>query len=130
MARRTPTRGERFAAAVRDEYELGTDEEELVTEAARTLDLIDRLEAVVAADGPMSKGSTGQVVVHPAVAEARQARVVLVRLLGSLGLALAEDPGLGRPTPAQQRGRVAASARWGRESTRARRAAGGSRASA
>jgi hypothetical protein len=85
------TRGAAFAAAVRDEFDLGTDKLELLFESERVLDQLDALHAVLDRDGLTVEGSAGQVVLHPAVSEARQARVVLVRLLGSLGLQLAED---------------------------------------
>jgi len=125
MARNTPpppSRGSAFAASVLADYDLGNDERELLTEAARTLDLLEELQVVLVRDGAMSKGSMGQPVVHPAVAEARQARIVLVRLLGSLGLALADDAtGAPMPTPAQLRGRASSASRWGKAATADRR---------
>lgn len=121
-----PTRGELFAAAVLEEYELGHDERELLVEACRCLDLLDELHATIEADGRFIPGSRGQVVLHPAVGEARQHRVVLLRILGSLGLALAEgEGGAALPTPTQLRGRAGAAARWSRASAgEARRRAG------
>lgn len=60
----------------------------------------------------MARGSTGQPVVHPAVAEMRQQRAVLGSLLGQL--ALPDEDGEAVRTPAKQRARKAARARWDR----------------
>lgn len=108
-----PPRGATFVAAVNDEFDLGTDEKELLVEVERVLDLLDALHAQVEIDGRFVPGSRGQITVHPAIAEARQSQIVLLRLLGSLGLALAEDEaGRPMPTPAQLRARAGASAKW------------------
>jgi hypothetical protein len=55
-------------------HELG-----LLLEACRTSDDLDNLAKVIAADGPMLDGKP-----HPALAEARQLRIVLSRLTASL----------------------------------------------
>ena len=107
-----PSRGAVFVAAVLEEYDLGADERELLVEVERVLDELDVLHAAIERDGRFVEGSRGQLVVHPAVAEARQGRVVLLRLLGTLGLALAEDDGAPMPTPAQLRARTGAAAKW------------------
>ena len=112
------TRGEAFAATVRSGYDLGPDELELLEEVRRCLDLLDDLQDVVRSEGSTTAGSAGQTVIHPAVVEGRQMRVVLLRLLGSLGLALADDEaGRPMPTPASLRARNASNARWARAAT-------------
>lgn len=124
MTARKPalTRGQTFVAAVTSDYEPGLDEAELLTEAQRVLDLLDALHGAVAAEGLTTTGSAGQVVLHPAVAEARQARIVLVRILGALGLDVADAEAVAPiPTPAQLRGRKAARTRWGKEAVKAAR---------
>lgn len=77
--------------------------------AARQADDLALLDAAVARDGAMSVGSKGQPVVHPALQEARQARITIGRLLGQLGL---PDETGARGTAASLRGRRAAQARW------------------
>ena len=92
------------------EYELELHEVPLLAQAARLADVIAALDAVVAADGPMSVGSAGQPVVHPAVAEARQTRIALARLLGQVGFPSESGPAM---TAAQRRATAAARTRWG-----------------
>ncbi len=86
----------------------------MLHELCRTLDVLDDLAAVVQRDGPMALGSTGQVVAHPAVQEARLQRLVLARLAAVLCLpdpdSQPERPG-GYQT-ASERGRHAAQRRW------------------
>ncbi|HKZ14403.1 MAG TPA: hypothetical protein VJL81_11205 [Solirubrobacterales bacterium] len=87
-------------------------------------DLVE-VEEAIEKHGVMTKGSTGQLVVNPAIAEARQQRAAVNRLIQSLpevdedtGKVLSEN---GR------RAQVAAQARWRKlaeEKRRAREAAG------
>jgi hypothetical protein len=69
-----------------DEYDLERHEELLLIEACRTVDLLDRLAATVAADGHMVDAK-----VHPAAVEMRQQRIALARLLAALRLPAGED---------------------------------------
>ncbi|MGD9754692.1 MAG: hypothetical protein AB7W59_27190 [Acidimicrobiia bacterium] len=80
----------------------------LLGEACRIADLVAVLDAQVAADGAMVKGSNGQPRAHPALAESRHQRASMQRLLGALTQAVDERP----LTAAQQRARRAAAARW------------------
>jgi phage terminase small subunit len=81
----------------------------ILTAACRQLDTIVSLERAIKRDGLMVTGSTGQRRLHPAVTEARQARLTFGRLLGDLHLPDAEE----RPmTSAQQRAQRAATSRW------------------
>jgi hypothetical protein len=76
---------DRIAAA----YDLDTAEPawlELLDVAQATERTIAELEALVASDGLVTTGSTGQVRVHPAVAELRHQRAAYARLLADLGL--------------------------------------------
>ena len=75
------TRGRKFWRDVVDEFDLTDAERHLLHEACRSLDRIDALEAVVTTEGQTVTGSTGQTVLHPAIAEARQQRLVLGRLV-------------------------------------------------
>lgn len=69
-----------------DGLEFADSELEVLAMAARQADTVADLEAVVATDGVMSTGSTGQATVHPAIAEARQGRGAVARLLASLAV--------------------------------------------
>lgn len=82
----TKASGRRLWRSVLGRYELEEHELALLREAVRCADLLDDLAAVVAKDGPMLLNSRGDVVAHPAVVEARQARVTLTRLVASLRL--------------------------------------------
>lgn len=87
-------------------------EEATLALAARQRDDLAKLETVIKRDGVMSVGSTGQPTCHPAVGEARQARLAIGRLLGALHLPDSDE----KPaTTASQRGQRAANARWTRE---------------
>ncbi len=85
----------------------------LLERAARCADELADLEAVVDSDGPTVPGSRGQPIVHPALSEARQLRLVQLRLLSPIEMA---DPaGDQTPTPASARARRAARQRWSHE---------------
>lgn len=101
---------------VLSEFELDAAELAVLGQAARTLTLIDQLDAEVDAAGPVDDEGRP----HRALAEVRQLRLTLGRLLGQLDL---EDDGVMSPT--QARARKAAAARWGhRDELERRRAAG------
>lgn len=87
-------------------------EAELLTLAAHQADDLDRLEAVIKKVGVEALGSAGQPVVHPAVAEARQARLAIGRLLGQLSLPDEEEE---PRTEASKRAQKAANVRWSRK---------------
>jgi hypothetical protein len=67
-------------------WELDARELHLLERACRCADELDDLEAAVDADGVVVKGSRGQASVHPALSEARQLRLVQLRLLGGIQL--------------------------------------------
>ena len=93
-----------------DDWQLDAREEHLLARACSCADDIAALEAAVTADGVTTTGSRGQVVVHPALSEIRQLRLVQLRLLGALELS---DPAATKSgTLASQRARRAAEARW------------------
>lgn len=111
---RAPTglgaRGRRFWRETVGEFDLSDAEREILAEACRTLDDLDRLAASIAADGAMTTGSQGQPVVNPALTEARGQRAILHRLLAALQLPDADDKPM--RAAASTRGRTAARARW------------------
>lgn len=91
-------------------WELSEREEAMLMLACRQADDLALLEAAIERDGAMTVGSKLQPVVNPAIAEARQARIAISRLLGSLQLF---EGGTKPQTTASQRGQHAARARWG-----------------
>lgn len=67
-------------------YGLRVDELRLLEEACRTVDVLARLVDALQ-DAPLTvAGSMGQMREHPLLAEARQQRIVLARLLAQLKL--------------------------------------------
>jgi len=99
---------ERILADVQDGWELDERELHLLESACHVRDQIDTLDGSVAEDGPLITGTRGAPTVHPGLQEARQLRLVELRLLRSLQLA---DPAA-NDTPATTRARKAANARW------------------
>lgn len=72
-------------------YELEEHELALLREMVRTVDALDRLAAIVAAEGDMAPGPGLTQRVHPAHVEARQLRIALSRLSASLRLPAGEE---------------------------------------
>jgi hypothetical protein len=92
---KSATRGERFAKAVRDDFDLGDPGSELLLdEIAAVVDTIDRLPT-------------------DAITERRQQRLLLSRLVGQLALPNPDDDTPGEP-PRSVHARKAAAARWGK----------------
>jgi len=97
--------------AVAEGWELDEKERHYLVRACRVADEIATLEAVVDRDGAIVAGSRGQPIVHPAVTEARQLRLVELRLLRQVNLG-GEDA---EETPARRRAQQAANTRWTRK---------------
>jgi hypothetical protein len=101
--------GSKLWRDVTGKYALRVDELRILEDACRLADVLAALEAA-AADAPLlSKGSMGQLVLHPLVAEQKTHRSALARLLAQLKLpddATAE----GAQEPNQHR--AAAQTRW------------------
>jgi hypothetical protein len=81
--RGTGREGRKLWLAVVEQFELDQHELALLREAVRTVDDLDALAAVVAAEGVTV---VGQQRVHPALVETRQLRIALARLLAALRL--------------------------------------------
>lgn len=77
--------------------------------SCRIEDELHELERVIDTDGLTTAGSRGQTTIHPALAEARQLRLVQQRLLGSIELC---DPAQGTKKLSSLRAGHAARARW------------------
>lgn len=92
-------------------YVLRPDELLILEHACREADLIDELAAAAKAAPKTVRGSKGQQVIHPLIAELRQHRTTLAMLLSKLKLPDdADSPALPRSVSA----RAAASTRWGK----------------
>jgi hypothetical protein len=109
---RSASAGARLRHAVLGEYELATAEVAILDLAAAQLDDIAALEKVLKRDGLIVTGSTGQPRLSAVVAELRQSRIALAKLLGELALPI-DDEAAGM-TPASRRAQHAARSRWGR----------------
>jgi len=68
------------------DFDLDGHELSLLADAARCQTAIDDLEATVEQDGRVIETRHGELKVHPALAGARQQRIVLTRILATLGL--------------------------------------------
>ncbi len=94
-------------AAVVDEYELDARELALLEKACGTADTVALLEKALATGSAVVTGPHGQILVNPVIAELRQQRLALARLLGAIDLGDVDET-----TPASRRARHAAQARW------------------
>lgn len=103
-----PTGGALWVS-ITSKYDLRADELRVLEEACREVDLIERLRVLLVDEPLMLKGSMGQPVVHPAVAELRQHRNVLASLLRSLKLP--DDNGEGAVNQQRQAGNASWAAR-------------------
>lgn len=84
----------------------------ILTQACRVADIVAELDEA-AHEAPLTvKGSMGQPVISPFIAEARAQRALLAQLLGRLGLPDNDDAGDFAKRSAA--GRTAAKARWQR----------------
>jgi hypothetical protein len=120
--------GKQLWDAVATKYVLMAAELEMLGQACRTADELDRLERAVRQLSELTvRGSTGQPKAHPLLEEVRRHRVLLERLTSALCLPN-EDEEIGR-TPGQKHGQKAINARWKDHVPNARlaelRAAGG-----
>jgi hypothetical protein len=108
-----PDPGALLIEAIRDGLppgiELDERESALLDLAARQARDVERAEADIATRGYLVEGSRGQEVINPSLAEVRQSRLALGKLLGALDL-----PESTRD--AVQGARRAAEARWSKAS--------------
>lgn len=82
--------GQKLWKATVEDTEWEQHELAVLEEACRTRDRIVQLDAAVSGDGVMLMSSQGNRV-HPAIAEARQQRLTLARLLVSLAIPPLEE---------------------------------------
>lgn len=101
--------GRAFWRRVQGSYELSPAEEVLLGRCCRTIDVLARLDAVLAEDDPVVTGSVGQLRAHPALAAAADQQRLLDQLIRALNLPLPDESEGRRRSPAA---REAAQARW------------------
>lgn len=108
--------GKRLWRDVHETYDLRPDEHAVLEEACRTRDLLYRMEKELAKGNMIASGSMGQPVAHPFLAEVRQHRITMQRLLITLGLpdAVGETGARGESTSRSASARALANARWRR----------------
>lgn len=85
----------------------------ILERAARTADTIAALEAEAATQPLTAKGSMGQEVISPLIAEARAQTSLLDKLLKSLGLPDSDEDTAAKAEQRQRQARKAAQTRWG-----------------
>lgn len=84
----------------------------ILERAARTADTIAALEAEASTQSLTAKGSMGQAVINPLVAEARAQTSLLDKLLKSLGLPDSDEDTAAKAEQRQRQARKAAQTRW------------------
>ena len=103
-------RGRAFWKEIAGRFTLRPDEERILEDACREIDIIDRLEEELRDADLTVRGSMGQTVASPLLQELRQHRMVLSRLLTSLKLPDTDAPAQSRSSSARE----AAISKWGR----------------
>ena len=100
--------GKALWKAITTKWDLDSRELAILAHAARTADLIDQLEVLLAAEGLTVIGSSGQPRLSPVPTELRQQRATLEKLLNALSLPVAE----GEAPRVSRRSELAARRRW------------------
>jgi hypothetical protein len=107
------TKSRKVWKGITESYELRADELQILEDACREIDLCEQMEAKLALDAELVvTGSMGQPVAHPMVAELRQHRSTVQRLLSSLRLPADEEAAAAQSRSASARD--LAKARWRR----------------
>ena len=101
--------GRRFWRAITTRYELSPGEVELLRQACRTVDLIERLDIELLDEPLMVRGSTGQPKSHPLLASVAAQRSTLGGLMRDLSLPMPDELVGRRRSPAAT---AAAQQRW------------------
>ena len=104
--------GKRYWREMVEQYEFDVEKLALLRQAARTVDLLERLQEQIDADPTLiARGSQGQPVSSPAVGAIKEHRALLVTITKALELP-SEDTTEGRMTRSES-ARYAANVRWG-----------------
>ncbi len=95
-------------------YVLRPDELRVLEDACKLRDRVHHLEEQMAGRSLTVRGSTGQPVINPILAEDRQCREAFARLMKQLGLPDATGDMASGNTPRSTAARTAAQSRWGK----------------
>jgi hypothetical protein len=107
--------GRRLWRDVVGQYGLRVDELILLESACKTLDYIEKLDAAMADQPLLSKGSMGQDRENPLLSEVRQQRLALARLLRQIDLPELDSlTGAARSGERSSAARAMAGQRWAR----------------
>lgn len=106
--------GARLVESITSEFDFSSEpaKQALLLRAARTTDRIAQLEEAAAQSPLMVKGSQGQQVISPLIAEARAQTSLLDKLLKSLGLPESDEESAAKAEQRQRQARKAAQTRW------------------
>jgi hypothetical protein len=96
------------------EYSLRRDELRVLQDACRTVDLIERMEAEIAASPLVVSGSREQDIAHPLTTEVRQQRGLFLRQMIALHLPEPEESAGSGVQARSAHGRALAQQRWRR----------------
>lgn len=109
------SRAKRFWAALIDTYEFEPWETIAVEDVVREMTVVDRLQRIVdSSESTRVRGSQGQPVAIPELAELRQHRQVLSSLMKALKLPESEEATETKRASVSEQNRKAARARWDR----------------
>jgi hypothetical protein len=78
------TKGSRFAARLREQFELAPADELVLDELVRTVDYCEDLQAALEADGTPLMPTRSGTRAHPAAVELRNQRLLMARLIAAL----------------------------------------------
>ena len=107
--------GKRLWRAVLADYDLSAAELETLRQACRTVDVLARIDAVLAVEDMVAEGSMGQARPHPLLLAASDHRRLLGELLRDLALPMPDEAEGYRRSP---KALAAAQARWRQERAR------------
>ena len=107
--------GARLVESITSEFDFSLEpgKQAILEHAARTADTIAALEAEASTQSLTAKGSMGQAVINPLVAEARAQTSLLDKLLKSLGLPYSDEETAARAEQRRRQAKKAAQTRWG-----------------
>jgi hypothetical protein len=108
------TQGQNYWRSMVELYEFDVEKLALLRQAARTIDLLERLQEAIDADETLiARGSQGQPVSSPAVSAIKEHRATLIALTKALELPSDAESAPGRVMTRSEQASHAASVRWG-----------------
>jgi len=105
-------RGQELWDSIIPEYELKPDELQILIDACREADLVERLYDALESGDLVASGYNGQDVPAPTLSEIRQHRALLSNLLKALKIPESPASAKRKNTRTSEQARMAARARW------------------